>query len=66
MVKGRGGEGRRWGCKRGKRERVKRGEMKSRPQGERREKERDMQGGGRGDGQQGMKITRAKQRGKER
>ena len=36
--------------------------MKSRPQGERKEKERDTRGGGRGDGQQGMKITWAKQR----
>lgn len=55
VVKGREGEG-------GKREWVKLGEMKSRPQGERRERERDMQGGGRGDGQQGMKITWARQR----
>lgn len=43
VVKGREGEGRRrgWGgCNGGKREWVKLGEMKSRPQGERRERER--------------------------
>lgn len=34
--------------------------------GEKRERESEMQGGVRGDGQQGMKITWAKQREKER
>lgn len=39
---GEGQRGRRGGCKGGKREWVKLGEMKSRPQGERKEKKRDM------------------------